>query len=144
MRCNGFPFYQMHFGAIRGSKKKRTKQTSLLSGLFGKKKKQEEEDLKADGTYALVTNSLGKEGSRLCWGKVIEFDPPKKLVHTFTHEGLEGVETTCQWTLIAADGGTVLRLKHSGFELAKDGFKGDADHDAGWDEHFTRFRRVTN
>ncbi len=103
-----------------------------------------EEDLKADGVFALLTNSLGKEGSRLCWGNIIEFDPPKKLVHTFTHGGLDGVETTCQWTLIAADGGTVLRLKHSGFELAKDGFQGAADHDIGWNEHFTRLRRVTN
>ena len=103
-----------------------------------------EENLVADGTYALVTNSLGKEGSRLCWGNIIEFDPPKKLVHTFTHGELDGVETICQWTLIAADGGTVLRLKHSGFELAKDGFKAAADHDVGWDEHFTRLRRVTN
>ncbi len=57
---------------------------------------------------------------------------------------MDGVETTCQWTLMLADGGTVLRLKHSGFELAKDGFQGAADHDIGWNEHFTRLRRVTN
>lgn len=103
-----------------------------------------EEDLQPAGPYALVTNSLGKEGSRLCWGEIIEFDPPSTLVHSFTHEGLSEVETTCRWTLTPAGDGTILRLTHSGFEKASEGFKKAADHDVGWDEHFVRLRRVTN
>lgn len=102
-----------------------------------------EADLMEGGPYAVVTNSLGKEGTRLCWGQTLEFTPPTKLVHTFTHRGLEGIETTCHWTLVDVDGGTILTLEHTGFERAKDAFKQAADHDAGWDAHFARLRTVT-
>lgn len=103
-----------------------------------------EEDVRKGGDFTLVSNSLGKEGEKLCWGKVIEFDPPRRLVHSFTHNYLQGVETLCEWTLKGADGGTVLRLEHSGWEKVKEGaFANGADHDVGWDEHFVRLRRVT-
>ncbi len=101
------------------------------------------DDFVANSPYTLVTNSFGKEGEPLCWGDVIEFDPPRKLVHTFTHEYLDGKVTRCEWTLSEARGGTVLRLSHSGFEVAKEPFNEAADHDVGWDEHFIRLRRVT-
>ncbi|GAB5415801.1 MAG: hypothetical protein Cons2KO_34040 [Congregibacter sp.] len=100
------------------------------------------DDLMPDGPYAVVTNSLGKEGDKLCWGRVLEFDPPSRLVHTFTHTGLQGVETTCEWTLVDVEGGSILTLEHSGFEKIDAGFKQGADHDIGWDEHFVRLRKV--
>ena len=104
-----------------------------------------EADLKAGGDYAVVTNTLGKEGERIVWGKVLEFDPPRRLVHTFTHQWLDGVDTTCAWTLTDVDGGTILRLEHSGFEKAGErGFNETADHDTGWDEHFARLRKVVS
>lgn len=102
-----------------------------------------EADLETDGLYAVITNSLGKEGTRLCWGRVIKFEPPHRLVHTFTHAGLSGVETTCEWELIDVDGGTILRLEHRGFEGLADAFNEGADHDKGWDTHFVRLRHVT-
>lgn len=102
-----------------------------------------ERDLTAEGAYAVVTNTLGQEGDRLCWGDVKVFNPPHELVHSFTHAGLEGIETLCRWTLVDVEGGTILNLEHSGFEkLVANGFKQGADHDVGWDEHFTRLRRV--
>ena len=102
------------------------------------------EDLREGGAYALITNSLGQEGEVHCWGEVLEARPPERLVHTFTHKFLDGVSTTCTWTLEAASGGTVLTLEHAGFE----GFKADpfgmgANHDKGWDEFFARLRHVT-
>lgn len=103
-----------------------------------------ETDFEANGIYALVTNTLGKEGTRLVWGKVLTFDTPRKLVHTFTHQGLMDVETTCTWTLKAVDQGTILSLEHTGFEKASDGFSQVADHDIGWDDHFARLRRVVS
>lgn len=104
-----------------------------------------ESDLKAGGDYALLTNTYGEEGERLISGKVIEMDPPRKLVHTFTHKWLKGVETKCLWELSEFDGGTILTLTHSGWEKADEAaFNHAADHDAGWDEHFVRLRRVTN
>ena len=97
-------------------------------------------DLEAGGEYRVDTNSLGHEGERLCWGRVLEFKPFEKLVHTFTHGHLDGVETTCTWTLEEMSGGTMLTLVHEGF--GADPFQQLANHDAGWDEHFRRLRKV--
>jgi uncharacterized protein YndB with AHSA1/START domain len=103
-----------------------------------------EKNVTADGEWAVLTNSLGKEGQRICWGNVRVFEPPVRLVHTFTHSGLGGVETTCTWELEEAGGGTILTLTHDGFEKVGAGaFNLTADHDKGWDEHFARLRRVT-
>lgn len=103
-----------------------------------------ERDVKSGGDWAVLTNTLGKEGERVCWGKVLEASPPTKLVHTFTHNWLKGVETICTWRLEEVPGGTVLTLTHEGFEkVEEDAFKTAADHDTGWDEHFVRLRRVT-
>lgn len=102
-------------------------------------------DLVAKGEYSLLTNTLGKEGTKMCWGKVVEFDPPRRLVHSFTHDHLKGVETLCSWTLTEAEGGTVLTLEHTGWEKVGDGaFAMAANHDKGWDEHFSRLRTVTS
>lgn len=100
-------------------------------------------DLKEGGDFILLTNSPGKEGEKLCWGRVLEAKPHERLVHTFTHEWLKGEETTCTWTLEAVGGGTVLTLVHEGFEkVGADAFTSAAGHDSGWDEHFVRLRRV--
>ncbi len=102
------------------------------------------DDLTQGGAYTLLTNTPGKEGEKMIWGEVLEFEPPHRLVHTFTHQWLAGVVTTCTWTLTAADGGTVLKLVHAGFEaVEEDAFGMAANHDTGWDEHFVRLRRVT-
>lgn len=102
-----------------------------------------ERDVTAGAEWALVTNSPGKEGQRICSGNVRVFEPPVRLVHTFTHAALGGVETTCTWELEEADGGTILTLTHDGFEKAgTTAFNITADHDKGWDEHFVRLRRV--
>ncbi len=102
-------------------------------------------DLAPGGALTLLTNSYGKEGERLCWGAVKEMNPPRRLVHTFTHQWIAGVETLCVWELEEFDGGTMLTLTHTGWEkLGEKAFAHAADHDAGWDEHFVRLRRVTN
>ena len=95
-------------------------------------------DLEEGGEYRLDTNTMGKEGEKLIWGRVLEMKLHQKLVHTFTHEWLKGVETICTWTLEAVGDGTVLTLVHEGFP----DFNEAADHDTGWDEHFVRLRRV--
>lgn len=95
------------------------------------------------GDWALVTNSLGKEGQRMCWGRVLVFDPPARLTHSFTHPGLNLAETICTWELEEADGGTILTLTHDGFEkMGAGAFNVCAEHDKGWDEYFGRLRRV--
>ena len=102
-------------------------------------------DLADGGDYVLETNSYGKEGEKLVWGAVLEMTPPERLVHSFTHNHLNGVETRCIWTLEAVEGGTILTLVHEGWEQVGDGaFAMAANHDSGWDEHFLRLRRVAN
>jgi len=97
-------------------------------------------DLKQGGEYRLNTNTMGKEDQKLCWGEVLEMKLHEKLVHTFTHEWLKGVVTTCTWTLVPVGDGTMLTLVHEGFDPEK--FGEIASHDVGWDEHFIRLRRV--
>lgn len=102
-------------------------------------------DLVEGGDYILETNSYGKDGDKMCWGKVLEMKEPKRLVHTFTHNFLKEVETTCTWTLEAVEGGTVLTLTHEGWDkVEEDAFGMARDHDIGWDEHFSRLRTVTS
>jgi uncharacterized protein YndB with AHSA1/START domain len=98
-------------------------------------------DLKQGGDFVLNSNTYGKVGEKLCWGEVLEMKPYEKLVHTFTHEWLKGVVTTCTWTLVPVGNGTQLTLVHEGFD--PDHFEELTGHDAGWDEHFVRLRRVT-
>ena len=101
-------------------------------------------DLDAGGDYLIVTNSYGKDGERLIWGKVLEMKKPERLVHSFTHDYLKGVETTCTWTLEAVKGGTFLTLVHEGWDGAEDPFAAVTDHDKGWDQHLSRLRTVAN
>jgi uncharacterized protein YndB with AHSA1/START domain len=102
-----------------------------------------EKDVVAGGEWALVSNSPGKEGQRIGWGEVIAFEPPARLVHTFTIPRFEGAATTCVWELEEVDGGTILTLTHDGLEkLGAAAFGVGSDLDKGWDEHFTRLRRV--
>jgi uncharacterized protein YndB with AHSA1/START domain len=101
--------------------------------------------LEEGGPWAVVTNSEGKEGEDICYGKVLEMKPYERLVHTFTHGHLNGVETTCTWTLEGVEGGTVLTLVHEGFGAVEESAFGiTADHDIGWDEHFVRLRKVVS
>ncbi len=79
-----------------------------------------------------------KDDRKLMWGDVLTFDPPSKLVHTFTHQWLEGVITTVTWDLLAVDGGTQLTMTHTG--IIK--FGELTGHDKGWDEHFLRLRMM--
>ena len=60
------------------------------------------------------------EDRRQMWGRVIESDPPRRLVHTFTHDGIEELETTVTWELTPIAGGTHLRLVHEGLDQRKD------------------------
>ena len=92
-----------------------------------------------DGDYELLMES----GDKGCWGRVLEVDPPNRLVYTFTHDYLQGYETRVEWVLRDLDGGTQLTLTHTGLDKSKaDPFAMLSDHDKGWDEHLQRLRMV--
>jgi len=93
-------------------------------------------DLSDKVSFDYLSFHEDKDDRKLMSGDVVTFEPPRKLVHTFTHQWLEGVITTVTWDLLAVDGGTQLTMTHAGFTK----LSGLADHDKGWDEHFLRLR----
>ena len=76
-------------------------------------------------------------------GEFVEIDPPKRLVYTWGWEGGPGGSvppgsTTVEFDLIANDGGTLLRFRHS--DLPSD--KSAESHGHGWDHYFERLAVV--
>ncbi|WP_203294202.1 SRPBCC family protein [Maricaulis parjimensis] len=92
------------------------------------------------GPYVFWKNAE-TEGQRHCWGEVLEVEPGRRLVYTFTHEWLGGHPTRVEWSLEAVGEGTRLRLVHDGFAGAPvDSFDSLFGHDEGWGEHLTTLR----
>jgi len=98
------------------------------------------ENLTEGQNYSLL--SIDRPGEHLLGGKVLEFNPPHRLVTTFTHKWMNHVETIVTWDLFPVHGGTRLQLTHSGFEKTETPFKLAQDHDEGWDEHLTKLRTL--
>jgi len=96
------------------------------------------ENLTKGKEYSLL--SRDRPGEHLLGGKVLEFNPPHRLVTTFTHQWMNHVDTLVTWDLFPIEGGTRLQLTHSGFEKTADPFALAQDHDEGWDEHLTKLR----
>ncbi|MCR9236637.1 MAG: SRPBCC domain-containing protein [Alphaproteobacteria bacterium] len=101
-----------------------------------------EADLADKQDYALV--STGDDGSvnKICWGTVLEMDPPSRLKYSFTIKPLNGASTIVIWELEALEGGTKLSLTHEGISQAA----GEAAMglilalDKGWDDHLASLR----
>ena len=82
-------------------------------------------------------------GKYYMFGEVVTFNPPKELAFTWTEQPVGGeawpVPTLVTLTLTPEDGGTRVRLVHSGFEnlpgaIAETEFKG---YTAGWEMRHT-------
>jgi uncharacterized protein YndB with AHSA1/START domain len=57
----------------------------------------------------------GPDGGRFeVTGEYLEVDPPRLLVHSWIASWTGDVETTVRWELEPKDGGTMLRVVHSG------------------------------
>ena len=95
-------------------------------------------DLTANASFQYLSFDLDKADRKLMWGDVLEIDPPRKLVHTFTHQWLEETVTTVTWELAEVDDGTQLTMTHVGIPSLEQ----LSDHDKGWDEHLLRIRMM--
>ena len=95
-------------------------------------------DLALNASFQYLSFHYDKEDRKLMWGEVLEFDPPTRLVQTFTHQWLKGVITTVTWELMPVEGGTQLSLRHEGITT----FDELTGHDKGWDEHLLRLRMM--
>lgn len=100
-------------------------------------------DLQLDADYALRASD---SGDKLCWGRVLEMQPPSHMIWSFTVQPLQGAVTTVRWSLQPVANGTRITLVHSGVGKAA----GDAAMglllalDKGWDEHFAALRAQLN
>lgn len=103
-------------------------------------------DLAAGSDYVLSDKAEDGSKVRKCWGSIVEWKPPEKLVYTFTIEPLGGTITTVTWLLHEIHGGTRLTLQHEGIgETASDmALPLLTSLDAGWDAHLGRLRDLVN
>lgn len=62
-------------------------------------------------------------------GEYLEIDPPKRLVFTWKASWSGELKTTVAFELVTAEGGTLVKLRHSGFAAAPAAGK---DHYQGW------------
>ena len=87
-------------------------------------------DLRVGGTWE--SSGEGADGKEFqVRGKILELDPPRKVVKTWNYdwEG-GGEETTLTYQLEAINGGTRLTVQHAGFGDRK---KACEDHANGWE-----------
>lgn len=99
-------------------------------------------NLQANEEYELFDQKDAQSTEKICWGKVLEMEAPKRLVYSFTVKPLNGAMTTVSWSIEPAHGGTQLTLVHEGVgEAAGEAALGLLRAlDKGWDEHFGRLR----
>jgi uncharacterized protein YndB with AHSA1/START domain len=55
-----------------------------------------------------------KDGDRMCFGRVLEMDPPRYMKWDFSVGPLNGVMTSVEWFIEDTPGGVRLRLDHTG------------------------------
>ncbi len=96
-------------------------------------------DLAQGRDYALLATGNDGKAEPLCWGNVIEADPPRRLVTTFTVKPLAGRMTTVTYQLDEVAGGTRLTLTHEGLPSGE-AFGLLSALDAGWDGHIADLR----
>jgi uncharacterized protein YndB with AHSA1/START domain len=74
------------------------------------------------------------DGTTSVWGRVLESDPPKRIVLSW-HPGRSADDATRLALAFSASeaGGTIVELTHSGWERWADGPAQAAGYDEGWD-----------
>lgn len=84
-------------------------------------------DLRPGGSWR--SSGVGPDGGRFeITGEYIQIDPPRLLVHSWIASWTGNARTTVRWELEPKDGGTVLRLLHSGLAA----YPGIGDSYRGW------------
>lgn len=101
-------------------------------------------DLQTGQDYVLMGENDDGTPAKRCWGKVLEMEPPSKLVMSFTIAPLSGAMTKITYILEKAGAGTKLSLEHSGLEATGDAFGLVMALDGGWDKHFAAMREAVN
>lgn len=77
--------------------------------------------------------------------EVLEIDPPRTLAYSWNASGEEaanGLKSVVTWTLTPADGGTHIRMTHSGFRPEDEG--GRQAMGGGWPRIVERLGEIAN
>ncbi len=85
-------------------------------------------DLRPGGKWSTKGNSA-KMGDFTASGNYIEVDPPSKLSYTWNTSWMPR-DTTVAWELHPQNGGTLVKLSHSGFAGDEEQAK---NHNSGWE-----------
>jgi uncharacterized protein YndB with AHSA1/START domain len=73
-----------------------------------------ESDLRIHGHW--LSSGVGAEGSEFqVAGEYLEIDPPRLLLHTWVASYMGPMVTTVRWELTPSQGGTLVKVTHSGF-----------------------------
>ena len=73
------------------------------------------------------------DGEEFSWGEVLAYEPPGRVVLAWKPNTESTPPTTVEVTFTATDGGTVVELTHSGWELLGDvAEEARASYDEGW------------
>ena len=98
-------------------------------------------DFEVGAEYTLYSRE--EQGAKRRWGEVLEMSAPNRLRQSFTIAPLGGVMTELLWELNAVDGGTRIKLTHTGIEAAGEAAFGLMSAlDDGWDKHFAPMREA--
>lgn len=81
-----------------------------------------------------------RDGRRHVWGTLLAWEPPHRFAMTW-HPGSDPTQATRVEVRFdaAADGGTILHLRHDGWASRPDGGEARGRYDGGWDLVLARY-----
>jgi len=100
-------------------------------------------DVRVGGAYRLQMRA--RDGRQYAvGGQFVELSPPDRLSYTWAWEGdgpvPAGLQTVIEVDLVSRDGGTEMRMHHTGFRSAME----SANHRHGWDSCFNKLNDVVD
>jgi uncharacterized protein YndB with AHSA1/START domain len=85
-------------------------------------------DLHPGGKW--TASGVGADGKEFAvHGEYIELDPPRLIVYTWNATWTGDLKTTVRWELAPSAGGTLVKIRHSGFATMPEQAK---NHSQGW------------
>jgi uncharacterized protein YndB with AHSA1/START domain len=96
---------------------------------------REVEDVVFEGREGGEVYELSASGERGHWARVVEWDPPSRLVLAWNILEREAVATEVEVRFVAEGDRTRVELEHRGWEaLAENGEEKRGSYDNGWDQ----------
>ncbi len=98
-------------------------------------------DLTQGAEFTLVS---AEDGERMCFGQVLEMDPPRYMKWDFSVGPLNGRMTTVEWRITDTPGGVRLDLDHTGLPEDAETYGLILALDKGWHGFTIALRAVTD